>query len=98
MMIVLEKVEVKVVYLHRFLLLCVALNRPFHVFFFKRPITNNTAGKSVLHFELFVFVKTFSVLTRWLRNFEMNYSYHSAAMRSNPILLVVNIFFYEISH
>ena len=74
MMIVLEKVEVKVVYLHRFLLLCVALNRP-------------------LHFELFVFVKTFSVLTRWLRNFEMNYSYHSAAMRSNPILLVVNIFF-----
>ena len=38
-----------------------------------------------------LFVITFLVLTRWLRNVEMNYSYHSAIMK-NPILLVVNIF------
>jgi len=44
--------------------------------------------------ELFVIMV--SVLTRWLRDFEINYSYHSAIMRNNPILLVV-IFFYESS-
>ena len=27
-----------------------------------------------------------------------NYSYHSALMGNNPILLVMNIFFYEISY
>ena len=38
----------------------------------------------------------FSVLTRWLRDFEINYSYHSAIMRNNPILLVV-IFFMKVA-
>ena len=34
-----------------------------------------------------VFVKTFSFLTRWLRNFEKNTRYHSAIVRNIPISL-----------
>ena len=31
------------------------------------------------------------LVTRWLQNFEMNYSYHSVIMRNYPISMVVNI-------
>ena len=44
-----------------------------------------------------VFVILFSVLMRWLRNFEKNYSYHLAMVyKHNPILTAIK-FFYELA-
>ena len=39
----------------------------------------------------------FSILTRWLRNFEKNYSYCTEIIWDNPILRVVEFFSQEIS-
>ena len=38
----------------------------------------------------------FSILTWWLRNFEKNYSHFTAIIWDNPILLVAEMFYYEL--